>query len=142
MSDKLGFGANARDLVVDNNYLENPDDYASAIDDATFWSTSRYKNQQEVLHNLQNQAYNSSEAQKARDFQLELSSTQYQRAVEDMQKAGLNPASLTAGGISSGSSSSGSSASSQNSHNPKDNSALKAFASIIVSVLKLVASAG
>lgn len=37
------------------------------------------------------QAYNSAEAQKNREWQERLSNTAYQRAMEDMRKAGLNP---------------------------------------------------
>ena len=37
--------------------------------------------------------FNSSEAQKARDFELYMSNTAYSRAVADMKKSGINPAS-------------------------------------------------
>lgn len=45
--------------------------------------------------------FNSAEAQKQREWQEYMANTQYQRAMKDMQKAGLNPI-LAASGISGG----------------------------------------
>lgn len=48
--------------------------------------------------------YNTAEAANNREFQLNMAKTAYQRAVEDMEKAGLNPIlAVTGGGISTGS---------------------------------------
>lgn len=44
--------------------------------------------------------YNSAEAQKDRDWQEYMSNTAYQRQVEDMKRAGINPASIGGDGAS------------------------------------------
>lgn len=45
-------------------------------------------------------AFNAQEAQKARDWNLEMDNTKYQRQVVDMQNAGINPALAMNGGVS------------------------------------------
>lgn len=55
--------------------------------------------------------FNASEAQKNRDFQAEMSNTSAQRAVADLQKAGLNPILAATNGGTSASTPSGSNAS-------------------------------
>lgn len=45
-------------------------------------------------------ALNAQEAQKARDWNLQMDSTKYQRQVADMQSAGINPALAMNGGVS------------------------------------------
>lgn len=69
---------------------------------------------------LKAREFNSAEAQKQRDFEQSMASTQYQRAVADMQSAGLNPASLggvfSPNAVPSGSSASGVAASGSATH--------------------------
>lgn len=70
------------------------------------YNTAEAQKNREFQQTLYNDAktYNTTEAQKNRDWQSEMSNTAYQRAVQDMIKAGINPIlAYTQGGASIGS---------------------------------------
>lgn len=91
--------------------------------------------------------YNSAEAEKNRQFQLEMSNTAYQRAVEDMKKAGLNPylaynqggASVSNGAFASTSAPTGSQARSGTAHS--NAKASKGIGALLSAVISLASSA-
>ena len=68
---------------------------SAAWDRAAGWNEMMFERQM---------AFNAEEAQKQRDWMQMMESTKYQRAVNDMETAGLNPVlAVTGGGISAGS---------------------------------------
>lgn len=99
---------------------------ASLGDTFANWGINSWLNQQNQEHSLEKMAkqyeydkslfdlqaqFNSAEAQKSRDWQEKMSNTAYQRAISDMQQAGINPASLGGAQMASASTPSSGSAS-------------------------------
>lgn len=73
--------------------------------------------EREQIAAQQQREYNSAEAQKNRDFQMEMSNSAYQRGAADLKKAGYNPALVTGGaGASSPSGNSASSSKASGGH--------------------------
>lgn len=83
----------------DGNTDYGLDDLRQVVDTLTSWMTGLFSSTGQIQQD--NREYNAVQAQKQRDWLAYMSDTQYQRAVSDLRKAGLNPI-LALGGSFSG----------------------------------------
>lgn len=116
MSDSLGDGGSDFFDVFGRSGIGQffgLDNYASARGDYIRGEMSAENSfYRDMLKLQEQQNFNSSESQKQRDFEERMSNTAYQRAVKDMQLAGINPVlAFSQGGASVPSGSSASSGS-------------------------------
>lgn len=127
------------DPVTSNSYDVGDANWLADIFTLGYTASEREKiNRANELTNVSRQnALEEARLNSARQYELYIDSTKYQRAVEDAKKAGINPYLLFSQNINT---SSGSSASSTQAHTAK-NAAAKAngSSSVVSSALKLLA---
>lgn len=78
---------NARQAEITREFNSEEAAKARRFAQEQSWEQKEFANQQTAW----NQGFNANEAQKNRDYQTEMSNTQYQRAIGDLKAAGLNP---------------------------------------------------
>lgn len=131
-----------------NNDIWNPVDFVlpgttflNKMFDPTGQQAAAQANTAQWMLQKDAQAFNAAEAEKARQFEAEQTSTAYQRAVADMKKAGLNPYWINAlnGGASSAS---GYAASSSQGSSSMANNKLAVAAGLIATALRMFMTKG
>ena len=108
--DKIG---NIRNI---NKIINNDSDKASIWSGLNNLFTGNLDYQRQLDLQEKQQAFNAAEAQKARDWNLQLANTAYQRQAQDLKAAGFNPALMLSGSGAGGYTSAAASSSSGSSH--------------------------
>lgn len=96
------------------NNLSGAGVYGALIDGVFNWFGQREANKTNKQIAMDTNVFNADQAEKNRKFQAEMSNTAYQRQMEDLMKAGINPLLMT--GMSGASTPSGSTASGVQAH--------------------------
>lgn len=91
-ANTLNMGAMANQYGFNSAMMQQANDYnTNAWNQAAIYNSEMWEKQA---------AYNREEAEKQRAWQTQMANTQYQRAIKDMEKAGLNPVlAVTGGGV-------------------------------------------
>lgn len=91
---KGAYGSDTKDIIP--GHRTNNSSSATSVNEDVFDNNSLMEYLEGMFasvgqENVENRLFNASEAQKNRDWATQMSNTSYQRAVADLQAAGLNP---------------------------------------------------
>lgn len=122
-----------------NAYADNPDSFFGNLFNIFNGVKGRAWTEYERQKNLKEKAYEEAKLKSARDYQLYLESSKYQRGMEDIRKAGYNPAIMLQSGLGAANVQPGPASNRNSAHYSKYSSNDEELKNLGTSAMKLIA---